>query len=119
VEVNADLVEMIARLREGVEAVVFFGPWCSDSRREVPHFIKIVERAGFPPSAVRYCALDRTKRSADGLTDRYHIERVATFVLLRNGKEIGRITELPRSSLEGDIYEILVADLKRRPQPGS
>jgi thiol-disulfide isomerase/thioredoxin len=118
VEVNADLAQMIGQLQPGIEVLVFFGSWCGDSRREVPHFMKIAERAGIPVGSIRYYGLDRTKRSPDGLTDRHRIERVPTFVFLRDGKEIGRVTELPRSSLEGDIYEILVADAKKRGQAG-
>jgi thiol-disulfide isomerase/thioredoxin len=118
VEVNVDLARMIGQLQTGVETLVFFGPWCSDSKREVPHFIKIAEQAGMPTAAIRYYALDRTKESADGLTARHRIERVPTFIFFRDGKEIGRIVELPRSTLEGDIYEILVADAKKRGQAG-
>jgi thiol-disulfide isomerase/thioredoxin len=118
VEVNADLARMIGQLQPGVETLVFFGPWCGDSKREVPHFIKIAEQASISTTAIRYYALDRTKTSPDGLTAKHRIERVPTFIFFREGEEIGRIVELPRSTLEGDIYEILVADAKKRGQAG-
>jgi thiol-disulfide isomerase/thioredoxin len=118
VQVNTDIVEMIARMHPDIDILVFLGSWCGDSRREVPRLVKIVRSAGLPEARVRYYGLDRTKKSADGLTDTYRIERVPTVILLRGGEELGRVVELPRSTLEGDLFEILVADLKRTAQPG-
>jgi thiol-disulfide isomerase/thioredoxin len=118
VEVNRDITGMIAAMRPEVDLLVFFGSWCGDSWREVPRLIKIVQLAGLSETRVRYYGLDRTKKSSDGLTDTYRIERVPTIIVLRKGEELGRVVELPRSTLEGDLFEILVADLKRAGQPG-
>lgn len=118
VQVNTDITGMIAKMQSDVDLLVFFGAWCSDSRREVPRLVKILQLAGIPESRVRYYGLDRTKKSADGLTDTYTIERVPTIIVVRGGEELGRVVELPRSTLEGDLFEILVADLKRTAQPG-
>jgi thiol-disulfide isomerase/thioredoxin len=107
VHVQADLTEFISRVREGAEVLVFFGGWCSDSKREVPHFLKIADRAGFPPGAMKFYSLDRSKKSPDGLTEQFGITLVPTFIFLRNGGEVGRIVESPRSTLEQDILEIL------------
>jgi thiol-disulfide isomerase/thioredoxin len=112
VTVNEDLTAMITRLADSLEAVVFLGTWCGDSRREVPHFMRIAEKSRIPSDRIRYYGLDRTKKSPDGLTDTYSIERVPTFIFLMKGDEIGRIVELPRSTLEGDLFEILVAHSK-------
>ena len=109
VKVEENLVGMIAQLSEGVDVLVYYGSWCSDSRREVPRFLRIMEKGGFAEDRVRFYALDRSKQSPDGLTQRYGIEMVPTFIFFRDGKEIGRIVELPKTTLEGDIIEILVA----------
>lgn len=116
VAVNENLAVMIGGLSGDLETVVFLGTWCGDSRREVPHFMRIAEKSGIPTERIRYYGLDRTKKSPDGLTDAYRIERVPTFIFLMGGKEIGRIVELPRSTLEGDLFEILVAYSKRSGQ---
>ncbi len=109
VSVDENLTGMIRSLSAGVDVIVFYGPWCSDSRGQVPVFLRIAEKAGIPERQVRYYALDRSKMSPDGLTDRYGIEKVPTFIFLSDGKEIGRIVESPRTTLEGDIVAILVA----------
>ena len=118
VQVNTDITGMIAQMHPDVDLLVFFGAWCGDSRREVPRLVKILQLAGVPESRVRYYGLDRTKKSADGLTDAHAIERVPTIIVLRGEQELGRVVELPRSTLEGDLFEILVADLKGTAQPG-
>lgn len=107
--VDRDLAGMIRSLSAGVEVLVFYGPWCSDSRVQVPVFMRIAESAGIADERIRYYALDRSKTSPDGLTERYAIELVPTFVFLRGGKEIGRVVESPRTTLEGDIVALLVA----------
>jgi thiol-disulfide isomerase/thioredoxin len=109
VTVDENLTGMIHSLSAGVEVMVFYGPWCSDSRKLVPVFLRIAERAGILDERVRYYTLDRSKKSGDGLTERYAVEKVPTFIFLKGGKEIGRVVESPRTTLEGDIVAILVA----------
>jgi thiol-disulfide isomerase/thioredoxin len=109
VGLDQDLVSLIQQVSSEVDFLVFFGTWCGDSRRELPHFLKITDRCGIPPSRIRLYGLDRSKKSDDGLADRYHIERVPTFIFLRNGSEAGRITEKPNATLEADMLSILAS----------
>lgn len=109
VRVDENLTGMIHSLSDGVDVIVFYGPWCGDSRVQVPLFLRIAEKSGIPDGRIRYYALDRSKSSPDGLEKRYAIERVPTFIFLRDGKEIGRVVESPRTTLEGDIVAILAA----------
>jgi thiol-disulfide isomerase/thioredoxin len=108
-DVDETLVELIRQVKSGVEITVFMGTWCSDSRREVPKFLKVADAVGFSTDRIALYGLDRTKRSGDGLTERYHIERVPTFIFLKKGTEVGRITETPRISMEADMLSILAS----------
>ncbi|HUI10032.1 MAG TPA: thioredoxin family protein [Bacteroidota bacterium] len=107
------LVSLISGAKEGVDVTVFFGGWCPDSKREVPRFLKLADEAGFPPSSIRLYALDRTKKSDDGMTDTFGITRVPTFVFMKEGRELGRITEFPSTTIEGDVVTILAKGLPR------
>ena len=109
VAVEQDLVGLIGNVNSGVDFLVFFGTWCGDSKRELPHFLKIADQCGIDSSRIRLYGLDRSKKSNDGLTDQYHIERVPTFIFLKNGGEVGRITERPNGTLEADILSILAS----------
>ena len=98
---------MIRSVQEGVDVTIFFGGWCGDSKREVPRFLRLADQSGFPKSRIKLYALDRTKKSDDGLTEKFGIERIPTFIFLKDGKEMGRITESPKTTLEGDVLTIL------------
>ena len=86
---------------------VYFGSWCSDSRREVPRFIKILDYLGFDYKNVQFIALDRSKSAPDYQKNIYDIKYVPTFIFFRNGKETGRIIETPEDTLEKDMTKIL------------
>jgi thiol-disulfide isomerase/thioredoxin len=105
--VDNNFVEMIKTLHSGIDVLVALGTWCSDSKREVPRFLKIADLASIASAQIKYYGVDRTKKSADGLTDRYRIERVPTFIFLKQGNEVGRIVESPKNSLEEDMLVIL------------
>lgn len=107
VQVEAPFVAMLKTVASGVETIVFLGTWCSDSRREVPRFLKVADRAGIPPAMVKLYALDRSKKSDDGISERYGIQRLPTFIFLKDGKELGRIVEAPARTLEEDMVTIL------------
>ena len=93
------------------EILVFMGTWCGDSKREVPQFMKILEKAEFPKDQFTIIALDKRdefyKKSPGGEEKGLNINYVPTFIFLKDGKEINRIVEYPVNSLEDDIAAIL------------
>jgi thiol-disulfide isomerase/thioredoxin len=101
-------VPLIKLSYEGERVVVIFGAWCGDSKREVPSFLKLADAAGIAADSIRLYAVDRSKKSDDGTTERYHIERVPTFIVEKQGREVGRIVESPKTTMAGDLLEILV-----------
>ena len=86
------------------------GTWCPDSRREVPRFMRIVEEIGFPADRIVFVGVDNTKLAPVGGYDTLNIERVPTFIFLRNKVEAGRIIETPVTSLEQDMQIILTGN---------
>ncbi len=107
--VQAPMITMLRSLDKGISTIVFLGTWCPDSRRNVPHFLKVVDEAGVPPDSIKLYCVDRTKKSDDGMTATYNIQRVPTFIFLKGGKEIGRIIESPELSIEQDMVKIFVS----------
>ncbi|HTO93416.1 MAG TPA: thioredoxin family protein [Bacteroidota bacterium] len=113
-KIAPEFVPMVRTAKEGVNVIVFFGGWCPDSKREVPRFLRLADEAGIPSTSIRLYALDRTKKSDDGLTAKYGIERVPTFIFLKENQELGRITEFPSTTLEGDVVTILAKGMRGR-----
>ncbi|MGA9119141.1 MAG: thioredoxin family protein [Bacteroidota bacterium] len=105
--VQTPFIPMLRSVDQGVKVIVFLGTWCPDSRRYVPHFLKVADLAGIPEENVKLYCVDRSKKSNDGLTASYKIELVPTFIFLKGGMEIGRIVESPQLSIEQDMLTIL------------
>lgn len=95
-----------------LSVLVVLGTWCPDSRREVPRFMKIVEQTGIPTDRLTFVGVDITKLAPVGGYDTLNIERVPTFIFLRNKVEAGRIIETPVTSLEQDMLNILTGNEK-------
>lgn len=106
-EVDSALLLAISARAKEMQYVVVAGTWCGDSKREIPHFLKILDKVHASPDDVQFYGVDRSKKSEDGITDQFHIDRVPTIIVLKNGKEIGRIVEHPEETLEKDLEKIL------------
>jgi thiol-disulfide isomerase/thioredoxin len=100
-------VPLIRMSYAGERVIIIFGPWCGDSKREVPKFLKLADAAEISVDSVRLYAVDRTKTSDDGITERYHLEKVPTFIFESDGREVGRIVETPKTTMAADVLEIL------------
>ena len=96
-------------LPSDLEVYAVFGSWCDDSLEQVPKLMKILDRLHVPESSVHWIAVNRSKQDPDGLTAGMNVERVPTFLFFRSGREIGRIVEAPKLSLEKDLAGILAA----------
>jgi thiol-disulfide isomerase/thioredoxin len=109
-----DAVKTIGERWRDAEVLLVLATWCPDSKREVPRFFKILDQAGVGLDKVTMVAVDRSKKDAEGLTDKHQVQRVPTFVFIKNGQEIGRVTEKPVSTLEGEIAAIVAKSSSRQ-----
>jgi len=96
--------------KEGLTIKIVMGSWCPDSRREVPRFMKILDYWKFPAENLIYIGVDESKYSPIGEYSKLEIVRVPTFIFFRNNIETGRIVEVPSTSLEQDMVNILTKE---------
>ena len=87
--------------------LVIMGTWCHDSHQQVPRFIKTIESAGFLPGNLKILSVDTQKKCDEADIPSMNIERVPTFIIYNGDKEIGRIIETPKITLETDLLNIL------------
>ncbi len=88
------------------DITVVMGTWCSDSRREVPRFLKIIKELGVDLNVINLICVNRSKQAeVPELTD-LHIELVPTIIFYIDKDEVGRIIETPVKSLEADMVRI-------------
>jgi len=86
---------------------IVLGTWCPDSRREVPRFMRVMDIWQFPYANITFIGVDNEKLSPVGEYEKLDIQRVPTFIIYKNNVEAGRIIEVPVTSLEQDIVNIL------------
>lgn len=115
---------------ESVDAAVslrvVYGVWCPDSRREVPVLWRALDAADVR-FEVANIPVDRSK-TGPGLRDA-DIRYVPTFIVQRDGKELGRLVESPETQLLDDLLALLQgrrtgvisgrADMGAAPKSGS
>ena len=89
---------------------IVMGTWCSDSRREVPRFYKLIDELNFPEEKIKLINVDRNRVGIDNNVDSLNIKLVPTFIIYSKDEEIGRIIETPKASLEKDLAKILSTD---------
>jgi len=90
-----------------MDITIILGSWCSDSQREVPRMIKVLEALDYPMSMLRIIAVDRKKEVSNMNISDFDVKYVPTFIFYKNNEEVGRIVEMPKQSLEVDIVNIL------------
>lgn len=106
-EFNASIIDSMRNKLDDISILIVLGSWCSDSRREVPRFLRILDELKFDFEKVTLNFVDRKKESPEGNISSLEIKLVPTFIFYRNEKEIGRIIETPSVSLEADFKNIL------------
>jgi thiol-disulfide isomerase/thioredoxin len=94
-------------LHEDIQIMIVLATWCSDSKREVPRFLKLLDLIGFDDSNLVMVGVDSHKKAYDVSVDELNIEFVPTFIILRKEVELGRIIEYPENSLEADLLRII------------
>lgn len=103
-------IEQIKKLNHNFDIVIIMGTWCSDSRREVPRFLKILEQIIYDKDKINIICVDRNKLSYNLDVSKYGIKYVPTFIFEKNGFELGRIVETPTETLEKDLLDILLKE---------
>ena len=89
------------------EITIVLGTWCIDSKKEVPHFYKVLNEAGYNDKRVKVIAVNKRKEAILVDINDLNIERVPTMIIYKDDKEVGRIIESPKKSHEQDLWKII------------
>ena len=84
------------------------GTWCEDSHFIIPKFYTLVDAAGFSRERITLIGVDREKKTLSHLDEAMNIKNVPTIIVMKNGKEIGRVIEFGKYGLfDKELGEIL------------
>lgn len=110
---DAEAAKALAGVAPGAEVTIFLGTWCGDSRREVPRFWHCLdETGGAVPFKVTYVTVDRQKKEPAGPVTENGIRFLPTFIVRRDGREVGRIVETAPNGIEHDLLALLTGKAK-------
>jgi len=102
------VVKAFADTKDNVSFLIFFGTWCADSHYVIPRFYKILEQVGFDKNRLTVFALDRTKKDNAHFATNMNIAHVPTIIILKDGKELGRVVEYgPSGKFDEELATIL------------
>ncbi len=90
-----------------IKITIVLGTWCSDSRREVPRFLKILEYLKFDEKNLDLIFVDRDKKNPFGDIEALKAKYIPAIVIFKGDQELGRIVEAPKDTLEKDFIAIL------------
>lgn len=95
----------------GAEVTVLLGTWCADSRRELARLWRALDEAGaVDPHQLRYIGVDRAMQEPREWVAGSGLRLVPTFIVRRQGRELGRIVESSPDGIEVDLLKLLLGE---------
>ena len=101
-------VEAMKAKKDSVELLVYMGTWCEDSHVIVPQLYKLADMTGFDTKKITLIGTDRYKKTLSHLSEALNVLNVPTIIVLKKGKEMGRVIEYGKYGLfDKELAEIL------------
>lgn len=98
---------LFAKHKDSVQLIVFLGTWCEDSHVIIPKLFPFLDAAGFSNDRLTVVGVDRNKKTISHLSDAFNVINVPTIIIMKGGKELGRVVEYGRYGMvEKELAEI-------------
>ena len=103
-----EIVNAMESAKDSVQFVVFGGTWCEDTQFIIPRFFKLQELSGFPDKGISFFAVNRNKVTLGNITAAFKVTNVPTIIVMKDGKEKGRIVEYGKTGKwDAELAELL------------
>ena len=110
---DAAAVDAFKKHGSDIKMVIFGGTWCEDTQNLLPLFYRLADKSGFPDSSISLLGVDRAKTTVGNLNKAFNILKVPTFIVMKDGKEVGRIVEYGNDEpIDKQIGDIVIAAFK-------
>ena len=94
---DADAVTAFKQHADDFQMLIFAGTWCPDTQNLLPKFYRLADASNYPDSSITLIGVDSAKVTFDNLAKTFHLVDVPTFIVMKNGKEVGRVIEYGES----------------------
>lgn len=88
---DAALTSLVHTKTTEVRFLVFTATWNENAQYIIPRFYSLMDAASVRPDQVTLIGVDKEKKTLHHLTETMHVTSIPTFIVLKNGKEMGRI----------------------------
>ena len=103
-------VQAIRSKKNDVHLILFCGTWCHDSQQLLPKYFTTLNAANFPNDHLTIVGMDRDKKTIAQLEHTFNITNVPTMIVMKDGKEAGRVTEYGKTTfVDKELGEIIAA----------
>jgi hypothetical protein len=79
--------------KDSINIIAFGGTWCGDTKNVLPKFFMLADASGLSPDRITLLGVDRSKKTIQHLTEIFNVTHVPTIIVMKNGKELGRVVE--------------------------
>jgi thiol-disulfide isomerase/thioredoxin len=94
--------------KDSINVVAFGGTWCGDTKYILPKFFALTDAAGVSQDRITLLGVDHNKKTVHHLAEAFGVTNVPTIIIMKNGKEVGRVVEYGKTGLfDKDLGEIL------------
>ncbi|HWI90880.1 MAG TPA: thioredoxin family protein [Flavisolibacter sp.] len=105
---DQNALQLLRANRDSINIVAFGGTWCGDTKFVLPKFFVLADAAGLSQDRVTLLGVDHSKKTIQHLSEAFGITNVPTIIVMKNGKELGRVVEYGHTGLfDKDLAEIL------------
>jgi thiol-disulfide isomerase/thioredoxin len=94
--------------KDSINIIAFGGTWCGDTKNILPKFFVLADAAGLPQDRITLLGVDHSKKTIQHLSEAFGIINVPTIIVMKNGKELGRVVEYGHYGLfDKELGEII------------
>lgn len=104
---DQEVIEKLQSIPSEIKIEIFLGTWCSDTKRNVSAYFKIMDMVDNPLITTSYIGIPREDDSRKPFIEGKNIIKVPTFIIIIDNQEKGRIIENPTKSVEEDVLDII------------
>ena len=110
---DASAVAAFKGVKDSVYVLAFGGTWCHDTQFILPKFYTLADAAGIAPDHITLVGVDHNKKTVQHLSEAFNITNVPTFIVLKNGQELGRVVEYGKKGIwDRELGEVITSAKK-------
>lgn len=107
---NSVALSSLKQYGDSIQLIAFMGTWCPDSHFIIPRFYSLLDAANFSKDKISLIGVDRSKKTLSHLTEALDIKNVPTLIIMKDGKELGRVVEYGKTGQwDKELGEIIHA----------